>query len=294
MRSRFIITLAAAAGLALTAWADPDSAALRVQTSIPPLKTFVERIGGDGVEAATVLRAGESPAVYRPRPREVAALLKADLFFRVGVPFEDALLPRIRSVRGGPEVVDLRRGVKLRRMREAHHHDGHRHHSHDQDRRDPHVWLDPGRVQIMARTIRDTLIRHDPGREKEYRRRCDLFIGELDQLDERIRTMLAPYEGRTFYVVHPSFGYFADACGLEQAAIEPGGKAPGPAHLRSWIRRAREERIGAVLVQPQFPQHAARAIADEAGARLIEVDPLDPDYGRNLLRMTESLKEALE
>ncbi|AKJ63580.1 putative zinc transport system zinc-binding lipoprotein AdcA precursor [Kiritimatiella glycovorans] len=294
MCSRFIFTLGAAAGLVFSACADPDPAVLRVQTSIPPLKTFVERVGGDGVEAATVLRAGESPAVYRPRPREVAALLKADLFFRVGVPFEDALLPRIRTARGGPEVVDLRRGLKLRRMPEAHRHDGHDQHSHDHGRSDPHVWLDPDRVRIMARTIRDTLIRRDPGREKEYRRRCDLFIDELDRLDERIGTMLAPYEGRTFYVVHPSFGYFAEAYELEQAAIEPGGKAPGPAHLRSWIRRAREERIGAVLVQPQFPQNAARAIAEEAGARLIEVDPLDPDYGRNLLRMAESLKEALE
>ena len=40
--------------------------------------------------------------------------------------------------------------------------------------------------------------------------------------------MLAPYRGHSFYVFHPGFGYFADAYGLRQEAVEAGGHSPTP------------------------------------------------------------------
>ncbi|MCK5200662.1 MAG: zinc ABC transporter substrate-binding protein, partial [Spirochaetales bacterium] len=63
---------------------------ITVFTSILPQKYFVERIGGDRVEINVLVGPGKNPAIYDPAPSQVVALSQADIFFTVGVPFEQA------------------------------------------------------------------------------------------------------------------------------------------------------------------------------------------------------------
>jgi zinc transport system substrate-binding protein len=65
-----------------------------VSTSVLPLATFVERVGGERVSVHTLVQPGHSPHTYEPTPRQITALANADIYFRVGMPFEDAWMPR--------------------------------------------------------------------------------------------------------------------------------------------------------------------------------------------------------
>ena len=48
---------------------------LNVFTSVVPLKTLVERIGGEHVNAQAMVPPGFNPHVYDPTPQQVRALL---------------------------------------------------------------------------------------------------------------------------------------------------------------------------------------------------------------------------
>ena len=63
-----------------------------VFVSINPQKYFVQRIGGNRVDVQVMVAPGASPITYEPRPRQMADLAKAKIYFAVGVPFEDAWL----------------------------------------------------------------------------------------------------------------------------------------------------------------------------------------------------------
>lgn len=275
--------------------------------SIPPQKVFVERIGGERVEVKVLLTPGESPAMYRPKPSVIAGLGGADLFFRMGVPYETHLMPKITSMSGNLQVVDTRKGVPLLAMaRDHHHHDGdHHHHDHHEasghhDRHDeyegmdPHIWLDPGRVRIQAVTMRDALIALDPSGRSVYEAGCAALLQDLDALDAEIARALAPIKGETLYVFHPAFGYFADAYGLVQKAVEVEGKSPKGKALSRYIAQARADGVRVIFVQPQFDRHTAEKVAAAVDGAVVPLDPLAEDYFGNLGKIADAVSRGLK
>ena len=71
---------------------DDEKAGLNVFVSILPQKYFVEKIGGARVSVHVMVTPGKSPATYEPTPNQVVELGSADVFFTIGVPFENAFL----------------------------------------------------------------------------------------------------------------------------------------------------------------------------------------------------------
>ena len=82
-----------------------------------PQAYFVERIGGHRVSVEILVLPGENPATYKPSPTQVAAIVKSDIFFRIGVPFEEMLLPKIKTIAKKLQIVDTRKGINLRRFK---------------------------------------------------------------------------------------------------------------------------------------------------------------------------------
>ncbi len=126
------------------------------------------------------------------------------------------------------------------------------------------------------------------------RARHAALVTELNALDEALRERLSPHRGRSFVVFHPTYGYFADAYGLHQLAIELDGKAPSARHLASLLDRLEQLEDPVVLVQAQFGAPVARKVAAAAGVRTLEVDPLSPDCIASLSRLGDLLTEHFD
>lgn len=270
-----------------------------ISVSIAPQAFFAEKVGGDRVSIHVVLPPGRSPATYALTPAHMSRLARSRLLFRIGVPFENSVLSGIEQTAGGPYVVDTRKGINLRRFAE----NGHAHTHTDSlenahtfqpgDGHDPHIWLDPMLVKLQAATMRDALMAVDPEGEPHYRENYRLFERELEDLDARLRKVLAPVKGSSLLVFHPSFGYFADAYGLRQVAVETSGKSPKGKELSGLIKMAREENVRVVFVQPQFDRHAANKIAAALDGAVVPLDPLSRDYITNMDTMARTIAKAL-
>ena len=89
--------------------------------------------------------------------------------------------------------------------------------------------------------------------------------------------MLAPYRGRSFYVFHPGFGYFADAYGLKQEAVEAGGRSPTPKQLRALIEKAQADGVKTIFVQPQYAPQSAQVVAEAIGGKVVAINGLGKD-----------------
>ncbi len=149
---------------------------IEVFAGIPPVAYLVERIGGDRVHVEVFIEPGQDPHTFEPAPRQIQALGKAKLFFKVGMPFENQLLEKIRGVHPGMTVVDTTAGIKKRLLAADSSVAGEDHadqnsHGHSPEELDPHVWLSPPLVKIMATNIATALEKIDPGR-------CRFFQGE--------------------------------------------------------------------------------------------------------------------
>ena len=282
--------LIAILGIALAAPA-AAAAPLQVFVSILPLKTFVRQVGGDHVAVRVMVGPGQEPASYEPTPRQMTELAGARLYFRIGVPFENVWMSRIIANNPQMTVVDLRRGLALKTLA-AHTHEGAWHGS---DKAiDPHVWTDPMMVRTMVGTIAAALGKADPAHAADYRSAAAAYAAKLKALDGEIRRMLAPVKEKKFLVFHPAWGYFADAYGLKQIAIEAGGKQPGARALAGLIARSKKEGIRVIFIQEQFSRRLAKSVARQIGARVVAVDPLAPDYLTNMRHVAGAFAQAME
>jgi zinc transport system substrate-binding protein len=283
---------------------------ISVFVSIAPQKYFVQKIGKQWVSVQVMVQPGANPATYEPKPRQMVDLSKTQVYFAIGVPFEDIWLDRIAAANPAMKVVRTDRDIARMAMVAHHHHDGKEkdhtadaHHvqssRHPEKKRshhglDPHIWLSPPLVKIQVRTILTTLQATDPLHRDAYEANYRRFIAEIDSLDVRLRQIFEGRRGLRFLVFHPAWGYFARAYGIEQVPIEIEGKTPKPAQLKALIDHAREAGIKVIFVQPQFSTKSAQLVAREIGGQVAFADPLAENWAADLEAVARSFEAALK
>ncbi|MDY0167873.1 MAG: zinc ABC transporter substrate-binding protein [Thermoguttaceae bacterium] len=278
---------------------------LAVAVTIPPQAELVERIAGDRVRVEIAVPPGQDPHTFSPSPRQVLSLSRARLYFRIGLPLEEQLLPKLSGASRTMVVVDTIEGLSRRTFadHEGHACDGHHHHAHDghghtcqahAGQPDPHVWLAPSLLSLQAERICEALCKADPAVAEVYQANLSKLQTRLEEVEAEMAAKLKHYRGRAFYVFHPAFGYFADACGLRQVAVEMEGKSPSPRQLRTLIARAKAEDVKVIFVQPQFDQRSAQSIAAAIGGSVVVIDPLWKNVVENLVEIAAQLQRGFE
>ena len=259
------------------------AAPLRVYVTIEPQRYFVNRIAGDLAQVSVLVPPGSEPHSFEPKPRQMAELARTGLYFSIGLETEDIWLKRIRAANPQLKVVATDRGIKKMAMGVQPGHAGHR----QAAGADPHVWLAPRLVKIQAANITAGLIAADPAHAAVYRANLKRFTAELSALDKQLAVILK--KRPSFMTFHPAWGYFAQAYGLKQLVVEIEGKEPKPAQLKRLIAAARLERVGVVLIEPQFSDRSARIVAGEVGAQIMSADDLSADWAANLVRVARGI-----
>lgn len=261
--------------------------------SILPQQTFLKKIGGDKVNIALMVKPGNSPHTYEPKPSQMRDISNANIYFSIGVEFEDTWLKRFTDQNKNMLVKDMSKNIAKIEMKEHSHHDEHKedkHDDHDEDNLDPHVWISPANVKIIANNIYAELSKIDAKNKAYYKKNLMIFLKEIEATDKKIKEILknTPKHSK-FMVFHPSWGYFARDYDLDQLAIESGGKNPKPKQIAYLIEEAKEEKVTAVFTAPEFSTDTAKQIANEVGVQVIKVSALSPNWSENLIGLAKAI-----
>lgn len=266
---------------------------VRIFVTVAPQAFLAERIGGNAVEVHTLVGKGQDPHTFEPTPRQATALAGANLFFTVDVPFEKQLLAKIAGSNPHLQIVDSTKGLGRLPITEFHH-EGGAHHEHSGNGADPHIWLTADNLRIMAENMAGALCIALPEQKETFHRNLLSLQNEISSVDKQLRTTLTPHRGKTFYVFHPAFGYFAHAYGLKQKSVEINGKSPTPRQLSALIRKAREDRVRTIFVQPQFDRKSADTVAQAINGTVVPIDPMAREVLRNLTTIAGAIAQSLK
>ncbi len=266
---------------------------LKIFAGIPPVAYLAEKIGGEQVDVHVLVERGQDPHTYEPRPRQIAELSSADIYFAIGLPLESRIVERIGKRDNQLSIIDISEGIPKRFVAA---HDHHEHHETDEDSHktngmeaDPHIWLSPPLLEIQAKNLTDALKQADPQHCDLYESNLRAFQQKIHELHERNSKLLEPYKGRTFYSFHPAFGYFGEAYGLIEKTVEIEGKSPSPKQLAELIQDAKRDRVKVIYLQPQFDPTSAATVARAIGGQTAMIDPLEKDLFKNLAAIAEVL-----
>ena len=265
-----------------------------VFVSILPQQYFVQKIGKDRVTIHVMVMPGADPHSYEPKPRQMTLISKASLYFAIGVPFENTWLSKLMAINPTLRVVQTDVGIKKLSMLEEHPNEHGQADSHGDGGLDPHIWLSPALVKIQAKYILEALQQVKAADKVYFKTNYDLFMKEIDDLDIELKRTFAGRQGLKFMVFHPSWGYFADAYGLQQVSVEVEGKNPKPSQLVMLIQKAKQDGIRTIFAQPQFSSKAARLLAGEINGNVILIDPLAFNWSENLRQVAQQLAQTAQ
>jgi zinc transport system substrate-binding protein len=256
-----------------------------ISVSILPEQYFIDQLGGDLFTVNVMIPPGASPATYEPTFSQLRELERSAVYMKIGyLGFELSWMDKIMSVNPSMKLVSLSEGIDLIRENEHEHL-----HGHAQGGIDPHIWMSVLNARIIAGIIHGELVNLMPGEQTFLDERYREFQRELDSLHMMISGMLSDLEDRSFMTYHPSLTYFARDYDLEQYPMEIGGKSPSPAHMKWMADAGKEKDIGIIFLQMQLDQKNAEALAREIGAKIVQINPLDPDWYGQMLSITEKL-----
>lgn len=263
-------------------WAATGFAAPRqVLCTTFPLYQITRQVadGRDGVEIALLLPASLGcPHHYALTPADMRKLAAADVLIVNGLGLEEFLgapvaraNPRLKTVDSSVGIQDL-----IRTEASCPHHglDGACDHDHHHGEVNPHLFASPRMSGRLALHIAAELSKLDPDGAGLYFPNASAYARRMDALADEMAAAVAALPNRRIAQPHGVFDYLARDIGLEIAAeLQPHGLEPSAAEMLALLKTIREQQVGAVFYEPQYPDKVARTLAREAGIPSAELDP---------------------
>jgi len=266
---------------------------IKVIASIVPLADFAKQVGGERIDVQLLLPPGASPHTYEPTPKALREVNNAKVFIKLGAGLEFWGEKIIKaSGNRGLIIVDSSKGIQLIR-------DVHSHHSSLNSGADPHIWLNPVIASDIVTKIERALIEADPENAKIYEKNALLYREKLSQLDKEISDKIKTFSIKEYVTFHPAWNYFSKRYGLRVAGVieELPGKEPSPKHVARIVREVKRIGSKVIFAEPQFNPKIAEAIARESGARVLFLDPIGGQEGREtymkMMRHNISVMESV-
>ncbi len=257
-----------------------------IAVSVLPQKYLVSSIADTLVDVVVMVPPGASPATWEASPAQMKSLEEAVLYFRIGhIGFEQAWMQRMEEINPEMLVVDLSKGLKLRGISV-------KHGDHSHQGVDPHTWMSPVNMDIMAAEIYAELIKIFPQYQQQLQQNYKELLIEIEKTGIYADNELSDFQGQHFLIFHPSLGYFADDFGLLQESIEYEGKEPSAAHLKKIIDMAKEKGIKTIFVQQEFDKRNAEIIAREINGEVVVINPLSETWPEEIKLISLSLKNS--
>jgi zinc/manganese transport system substrate-binding protein len=254
---------------------------MKVVATFSILGDFVQQVGGERVEAVTLVGPDGDAHVYSPTPADGRRLSDAKVVFMNGMNFEGWIERLVKASGTKAALVEVSKGIKVIATR------GHRHDKHGHGHAaDPHTWHDVANAKAYVRNIRDALSSADPDGKAMYAANAEAYLEKLDTLQIEVKNAVEriPASSRKIITSHDAFAYFGNAYGIEFVApqgvsTESEASAKDVARIIQQIKR---ERIKAIFVENISDPRLIQRIAQETGARIGErlySDALSPPDG---------------
>ncbi len=242
---------------------------LRVVTTISPITSIADAIGGERIKLDGVVPEGMNSHTYEPAPSVVRTVIAADLIVLNGLQLEQPLL-RMAEVNKPDDVVILLLGNQTVTAEQW---------IFDfsfpetEGKPNPHLWTDPILGLRYAELIEAELERLDPDNASFYATNLEEFRERIEVLDAAIIEAVAtiPEGQRKLVTYHDSWPYFSLRYGFEVlGAVQPSDFSdPSPRELASLIDQVAEARVPAVFGSEVFPSDVLETIAKATGATFV-------------------------
>ena len=244
---------------------------VKAVTTITIIYDLVKNIGKDKVDVDYLCRGNQDPHFLEVMPSYMLKLRNADLIFEVGLDLEKWLPQLIDGSRNtNIQVIDLSQEIEKKEVpstkMDARYGDVHPYGN-------PHYYLDPLDVKILAKEVYDALATQDPENASYYEKNYNDYIKLLDAKISEWNNKMAKAKDKPIVFFHSSWIYFADQYGIKIAGyVEPKpGIPPTPSHNAELINLIRKAGVKIIVMENYYSDAAPNQISQITGVKVLKV-----------------------
>lgn len=254
----------------------PAIATLNVFACEPEWASLVDELGGERVKTYSATTAYQDPHHIEARPSLIAKVRRADLLICSGADLEVGWLPLLQRQASNAKVLPNTRGyfeasamverldipVEINRSMGDVHAAG-----------NPHVHLDPRRIQIIAAALHSRLLDIDPEGKDYYQQRFINFNQRWQQAIQKWQQQASKLRGTRIVVHHRDWVYLFDWLGIEIAgALEPKPGLPTTAsHLVSLKKKLTSNPAKMIVHTTYQNPRGAKRLSQLTGIPVVEL-----------------------
>jgi manganese/iron transport system substrate-binding protein len=294
-----------ALGLAVLVAVVPGASAqssprLLVVTSTAVFADMIQRVGGDHVEAFSLVPPGSDIHTFQPTPRDVQRASQARIAIWNGLGLDEVPERLIDSLGdAGLATVTLAEGIEpIAGSTEAE--EGEEDHAEHDVEGNPHLWLDPTLAMRYVERIRDALSQADSANSATYEANAGAFLAEIAELDTWAKQEVGtiPAERRKLVTFHDAFPYLTRHFDMELVGVvvKSPGREPSAQEVAELVTRIQAEQIPTVYTEPQFNARILELAARDAGVqvRTLYSDTLDSQVTSYLDLMRYNVRSLVD
>jgi zinc transport system substrate-binding protein len=222
------------------------------------LYEVAHNVGGDALNVRSIVPLGSDAHLFSPNPQDVIAISHSDLFIYNGGGFERWVEPLRQTLPSTMRSVDMSTKVNLLGN-------------------DPHYWLDIDNMILMTQTLEEECSKLLPAQSALFHRNAQNYITQLQQLKLAYRQGLSECKNRVLVTNHNAFGYLAHANDLENVTIIglSSDAQPSSATIASVVELVKKRHVKTIFFEEFISDHVAQTIAQESGAGVQSLQPLE-------------------
>lgn len=254
----------------------PAQAKLQVFTCEPEWKALVEDLGGKQVQAFSATNAFQDPHFIEARPSLIVKMRKADLVVCTGADLEIGWLPLLLKRSTNAQVQPGQPGHFLAAdfvstLEVPHTHDRSMGDIHAAG--NPHIHLDPWRMMLIAKQLKNRLEQLDPKHAQFYQERYDLFFDQWYQQLSQWEQQTQVLKGKAYFVQHRNWSYLFDWLKLKEVAdLEPKpGIPPSSSHLAGLLKKVKNSQAEGILIANYQNSQGARWLSQKSQLPVLEL-----------------------
>ena len=272
-------------------------AKLNIFACEPEWAALTQILAGDTAKVYSATTAQQDPHHIQARPSLIAKVRRADLLVCTGAELEVGWLPlllrkssnnKIQPNQPGyfmaaDQVALLEKPAVLDRSLGDIHASG-----------NPHIHLDPNRIQQIAKALTARLIAIDPSNNLHYQENLQNFTREWQHAISRWEKHTQPLRDTPIVVSHNSWVYLEQWLGLNRVAtLEPKpGIPPSSKHLSKTLAQLKQNPANMILYADYQNDKSARWLSQKTGLPVIGL-PFSPAANENLIQWFDRLLDQL-
>jgi iron/zinc/copper transport system substrate-binding protein len=240
--------------------ADTTETKLKVVSTNSIIGDMVEKIGGDLIDAHSIVPVGTDPHEYEPLPEDIRKASEADVVFYNGLNLEtgNGWFDKLMETAGKAEDEDyfvVSKNVEPLYL------------SGNSSQQDPHAWLDISNGIHYITEITRVMSEKDPENKEAYEKNADAYIAELTELDSQAKKEFAdiPEEKKLLVTSEGAFKYFSKAYELQAAYIwEINTEGQGtPDQMKQIIETVRNSEVPVLFVETSVDHRSMERLSNE-------------------------------